>query len=327
MSYPPGTKPVADAKLLRVRGLSVSYGSTVALHEVDFDLARGEIVGILGESGSGKSTLALSMLGLLPSHANARGSILFGSAALDLLRLDDEREWQEIRGARIAMIFQEPGLALSPVMRVGDQVAEVLSAHGRGSRESDVVELLRRVQLLDSGRIYRAYPHQLSGGQLHRVAIAQALACSPELVIADESTRSLDKTVETEVLSALRELSREAGSSVLFITHDPALLEGFADRVVVMYAGRLVEEGPVNQVYRRPLHPYTKALLQLASPVVEGSTRLAVIPGSLMDSMCVKRGCVFEPRCSAKSAACLEDSPVALEVEESHQVSCFNHGN
>jgi len=329
VSYPSEINPLAHGKLLRVRGLGVSYGPIAALHEVNFDVARGEIVGILGESGSGKSTLALSILGLLPKNAGVQGSVLFrnGKGIDEELLSFSERQWRKIRGARISMIFQEAGLALSPVMRVGEQVAEVLRAHGQKSREPVVTRLLKRVQLLDSERVYRAYPHQLSGGQLHRVAIAQALACNPEVVIADESTRSLDKTVEAEILNVLREVSREAGSSLLFITHNPALLEGFADRVIVMYAGRIVEEGAVGQVYQRPLHPYTRALLQLASPVLERSKYLAAIPGSLMDSMRVTRGCVFEPRCSARSEICVEGAPVAIEAEESHQVSCFNHGN
>lgn len=330
MSYPSEINPLANGKLLRVRGLSVSYGPIVALHGVDFDVAGGEIVGILGESGSGKSTLALSLLGLLPPNAGVQGSISFrdGEGNDEELLSFSERQWRKVRGVRISMIFQEPGLALSPVMRVGDQVAEVLRAHGQcGPCKSAVAALLKRVCLQDADRIYRAYPHQLSGGQLHRVAIAQALACNPKLVIADESTRSLDATVEAEILKVLREVTREAGSSLLLITHNPALLAGFADRVMVMYAGRIVEEGPIRQVYRRPLHPYTKALLQLASPSAQRLERLAAIPGSLADSMRVMRGCVFEPRCAARSTVCLEETPIVDEPEESHRVSCFNHGN
>jgi peptide/nickel transport system ATP-binding protein len=328
---PPGASP-----LLSVRGLNVKYGHdqgpVSALSGVDFDLDRGEIVGILGESGSGKSTLALSTLGLLPATARVEGSIQFQNQ--DLLTVD-ESSWRAIRGAKISMIFQEPGLALSPVMRVGDQIAEVIRAHRPGTRKSRKQECddrLREVGLPDVERISRAYPHQLSGGQLHRVAIAQALACHPDIVIADEATRSLDVTVQSEVMGVLREIKRKLGTALIFITHNPALLAGFADRVIVMYAGRIVEDGPVAQVFRRPLHPYTKGLLQLAPryPSQESLAprgRLPAIPGSLTDADRSARGCVFEPRCSARTAVCQSESPSQTTPEQDRRVSCFNHGN
>ena len=246
-------------------------GAVPALRRVDLDIARGEIVGILGESGSGKSTLALAILGLLPGNAEVEGAIVLED---ENLAGAVESRWAAIRGAKVAMIFQEPGLALSPVMRVGDQIAEVIRAHrqvGKKERKQEVEAILREVQLPEVERIYRSYPHQLSGGELHRVAIAQALVCRPELVIADESTRSLDVTMQAEVVEALRDLKRKFGSALLFITHNPALLAGFADRVLVMYGGRVVEAGPVGEVYRRPLHPYTKGLLELAKGRQRGS--------------------------------------------------------
>jgi oligopeptide/dipeptide ABC transporter ATP-binding protein len=337
MLMPPDMISFGSAALLRVRGLTVSYGaagqrSVPALRDVSFDLAPGEIVGILGESGSGKSTLALATLGLLPPTASIEGAVLFHDK--DLLQID-ESCWTTIRGAQISIIFQEPGLSLSPVMRVGDQIAEIIRAHRPGSRKTrklDCQAMLREARLSEVERIYRAYPHQLSGGELHRVAIAQALACRPALVIADESTRSLDVTVQAEVLNVLREINRKFGSALIFITHNPALLAGFADRVIVMYAGRVVEQGPITQVFRRPLHPYTKGLLQLIPRSRDGTNltpegRLPVIPGSLATLSHSTRGCAFEPRCSARTAVCQDESPSEITPEQDRRVSCFNHGN
>jgi oligopeptide/dipeptide ABC transporter ATP-binding protein len=336
MWTPPDTVPSGASPLLSVCGLTVKYGYgrqwVSALCDVNFELAPGEIVGILGESGSGKSTLALSILGLLPAKTSVEGSLKFQNE--DLLQID-EASWRAIRGARISMIFQEPGLSLSPVMRVGDQISEVIRAHRPGNRKSRKQEceaILSEVRLSDVERIYKAYPHQLSGGQLHRVAIAQAAACRPDLVIADEATRSLDVTVQAEVLGVLRTINRKFGSALIFITHNPALLAGFADRVIVMYAGRIVEDGPVTQVFRRPLHPYTKGLLELAPryPQQEGLThrgRLPAIPGSLTDADRSRRGCVFEPRCSDRTAVCQSEFPNETTPEQGRRVSCFNHGN
>jgi peptide/nickel transport system ATP-binding protein len=336
MWKPSGTASSVASPFLSVQRLTVKYGGdrqqSAALSDVNFDLVPGEIVGILGESGSGKSTLALSLLGLLPAKASVAGSIQFQDKDLLLL---NESSWRTVRGAKISMIFQEPGLALSPVMRVGEQISEVIRAHRPGSRKirkQECEELLNQVHLFDVDRIYKAYPHQLSGGQLHRVAIAQALACCPGIVIADEATRSLDVTVQSEVMDVLREVNRKFGTALIFITHNPALLAGFADRVIVMYAGRIVEDGPVAQVFRRPLHPYTKGLLQLAPryPGQEGLThrgRLPAIPGSLTDADRLIRGCVFAPRCSARTSVCQSEFPIETTPEQGRRVSCFNHGN
>ena len=254
--------------MLRCQRLTVNYASATkpALCEIDFEMGPGEVVGVLGESGCGKSTLALSILGLLPAGAHAEGSIRFHDQ--DLLRLSESR-LQTIRGAQISLIHQEPGLSLSPVMRAGEQISEVLRAHRSmkpSLRAAECKVMLREVQLGEVDRIYNAYPHQLSGGELHRVAIAQALICRPELVICDEPTSSLDVTIQAEILNLLRELKHKFGMAMIFITHNPALLAGFADRVLVMYDGRIVEEGRVTQVFRRPLHSYTNELLQLATP-------------------------------------------------------------
>jgi oligopeptide/dipeptide ABC transporter ATP-binding protein len=336
MSMPSDKAPLDPSPLLRVRGLTVTYSaercSVPALRQIDFDIASGEVVGILGESGSGKSTLALSILGLLPANANVEGSIVFRNE--DLLRIDESR-WQTIRGARIALIGQEPGLCLSPVMRVGDQITEIFRAHrpgGRKLRKLECEAILRDVRFSNVDRIYNAYPHQLSGGELHRVAIAQALACRPDLVIADEATRSLDGTVQAEVLNVLREGRRKSGSALIFITHNPSLLAGFADRVIAMYGGHIVEDGPVGSVFRHPFHPYTKGLLQLVpsdsrSIGPNPQRLLPVISGSSTDLNRVTAGCLFEPRCYARTTICREASPSEAMPEPDHRVSCFNHGN
>ena len=307
-----------------------------ALRKVDLDIAPGEVVGILGESGSGKSTLALSILGLLPESAHIEGSFFLEGEDLSDAA---ESRWAAIRGAKVAMIFQEPGLSLSPVMRAGDQISEVIRAHRGGSskqRKQEVEAALKDAGISDVDRIYRAYPHQLSGGELHRVAIAQALVCRPALLIADEPTRSLDVTLQAEIQNALRDINRKYGVALIFITHNPALLPGFADRVVVMYAGRIVEAGTVAQVYRRPFHPYTKGLLQLVFKpaqhpgLISGfgrRQRLPAIPGSLSEFDQLSRGCAFEPRCSARTANCQIESPEEIVPEPDRRVSCFNYGN
>jgi len=327
----------STAALLRICGLTVRYAALAdpchpALLGIEFEIKPGEIVGVLGESGSGKSTLALAILGLLPVSADIDGSIYFEDT--DLLRVE-EREWEAVRGRRIAIVFQEPGLSLSPVMRVGDQVGEVLRAHrqGRGQHRKQQVEaILQDVGLVQVDRICKAYPHQLSGGELQRVAIAQALACRPDVVIADEPTRSLDATRQAELLDVLRDANRKFGCALIFITHNPALLADFADRVIVMYGGRIVEEGPVSRVFRRPLHPYTKGLLQLIPTSLQDSGRtrgqhLPALPGSLSDSDRQSSGCIFASRCSARTDACQRESPAELVPEESRRVSCFNYGN
>jgi ABC-type glutathione transport system ATPase component len=253
--------------LLHCQRLTVNYASATrpALREIDFEMGPGEVVGVLGESGCGKSTLALSILGLLPASARVEGSILFHDQELPHL---SESQLRSVRGEQISLIHQEPGLSLSPVMRVGEQIAEVLQAHGSIKRSlcmEGCKAMLRDVQLDNVDRIYNAYPHELSGGELHRVAIAQALICRPELVICDEPTSSLDVTIQAEILKLLRDLKRQFGMAMIFITHNPALLAGFADRVLVMYQGKIVEEGRVAQVFRRPIHSYTNELLQLVA--------------------------------------------------------------
>jgi ABC-type glutathione transport system ATPase component len=262
-SLPAGTA----VPLLQVRGLTVRYepegqAPVLAVDGVSFDVAEGEAVGLLGESGCGKTTTGLSILGLQPPGAR----VVDGSVKLQgrELRGLPEREMESVRGALASLIFQEPGLALNPVLRVGDQVAEVIRAHhrwgGKRSRE-EAREVLARVRL-DAARLYDAYPHELSGGQRQRVGIAQAVACRPPLVIADEPTAALDSTTQVEILALLDDLKRRLGLALLLISHSLRTLSAVADRILVMQAGRIVEEGPAARVLEAPQHPHTRALLK-----------------------------------------------------------------
>ena len=251
--------------LLDVQDLTVSFpaahGPVRAVDNVSFQVSAGETLGLVGESGSGKSMTALSVLRLLPPAARVTsGRVLFEER--DLLALP-EREMRTIRGARISLIFQEPMTALNPVMRVGDQIAEALTVHGEtaAAARHRAVELLESVQIADAASRVRDYPHQLSGGMRQRVMIAIALACRPSLIIADEPTTALDVTIQSEVLTLLRSLKSRFNLALLLITHDFGVIAEMADRVAVMHSGRLVEEGPVRQILREPIHEYTRRLL------------------------------------------------------------------
>lgn len=264
----PLTHPQTEesAPLLESRDLSVTYVNgrghiVTAVQNVSFRIHSGEIIGVLGESGSGKSTTAAAIMGILPSRSRTEGSIQF--LGKNLLA-SAEADYRQIRGGQISLISQEPGLALSPFLCVGKQIEEVLRAHGvkKSERGELCREVLCQMQFPDVTRLYRSYPHQLSGGELHRVAIAQALACRPRLVICDEMTRSLDATTKLEIMHLLRTINRESGCAFLFITHDPALLNRFADRVLVMHAGRIVEQGSASDVIYRSQNPYARRFFE-----------------------------------------------------------------
>jgi oligopeptide/dipeptide ABC transporter ATP-binding protein len=325
--------------LLKIVELHVHYAEprskrVHAVNGVDLAIRSGEILAILGESGCGKSTLAKMLMRLLSPNARVtRGQVQFDGQ--DLLSLG-ETELTHIRGARLSVVPQDPASALNPVIKVGDQISEVLRAHRNLSWkdcQKEALRLLQQVGLIEASRnIYDAYPHQLSGGQQQRVAIAQAVSCEPALLIADEPTSSLDPETEREVLQLLRDLQSKTNLSVLLITHDPTILPGLADRVAVMYAGRIVEVGAVTNLFQNPKHPYTQALLACApnsSALNQASSRARFdeIPGSAPDPESLPLGCSFAPRCTQRMHECAIDAPSSKWIESSRSVECFLYGH
>ena len=322
--------------ILEVQDLHVSYSSSggapySALAGVSFQLMPKEILGVLGESGSGKSTLATSLLRLLPSN----GSISSGTAFFegkDLLRAS-AGELEQIRGKRVSLVYQEPSVALHPTIRAGRQVLHVLAAH-ESERKSTLVrkgrEVLASLFPEDVDRISNSYPHLLSGGQRQRVLIAQAIACGPSLLIADEPTSSLDPFTQMEILGVFRMLRDELGLAMIFITHNPALLAGFADRVLVLYGGRIAELGPAGTILSSPRHPYARALFESMPAIFEDKAnngkKLPVIAGDSSSAPLPRQGCVFEPRCPERMEDCRKREPAAVNLSESHTVSCFKYG-
>jgi oligopeptide/dipeptide ABC transporter ATP-binding protein len=322
-------------RLAQVCGLTVQYGNkntkpVLAVVNACIDIRPAEVVGIIGESGSGKSTLAAAMLRLLPAHAQfTKGSVLFQGR--DLLTMD-EFSLCKIRGAGISLIPQDPAVSLNPVIKVGVQISEVLRAHftmSRKERRERVEELLREVGLEDRERTYAAYPHQLSGGERQRVVIAQAMACRPALVIADEPTSKLDSLRQAQILALMSDIVHRHHTALLLITHDPTLLVGFADRIAVMYAGHIVEQGTTEDILRRPLHPYTQALIRLSAPDLAQTrrTRFPAIAGEPPDLAQIGASCRFEPRCPERMEVCAGHDPQESMPEPSRRVSCFKYGN
>src|SRR5882762_4155402 len=321
---------------LEIQEFHVSYRSREgvmcpALKGVSFALMPGEILGVLGESGSGKSTLAVSLVRLLPGNGEiTHGAVHFEGK--DLLQAKLE-ELQQIRGRRISLIFQEPSLALHPTMRAGEQVRQVLAAHsshGKSGLNEGTRQVFAEVFPEEADRISRSYPHQLSGGQRQRVLIAQAIVCGPSLVIADEPTASLDPATQMEILGAFRTLRERLGLAMIFITHNPALLSGFADRVLVLYGGQVAECGPAEAVLSSPRHPYTKALFQSIPEASEKGrnshkAKLPVILGDSGRPSLPTRGCPFEPRCTERMDICGEREPALTNLSASHTVYCFKY--
>lgn len=322
------------APVLQVRNLRVAYTSRrgdlcPALDGVGFDLAPGEVLGILGESGSGKSTLAAAIPQLLPPNGVIQaGEIQFEGQ--DLLHARP-RELESIRGRRIGLILQEPSSCLHPTIRIGSQISDILAVHKSLDRRSLRLKTMQALQAVfpeDAQRISRSYPHQLSGGQRQRVLIAQSIACEPGLLIADEPTASLDPVTQQEVLQLFRTIRERFALSLLFITHNPLLLSGFADRILVLYAGRVAEIGPASRVLASPKHPYASALLSCLPPAPHleksvANLHLPVIQGEPPDLSLHAHGCRFEPRCGERMDICKKDEPEAFSVSEAHDVSCF----
>ena len=325
------TVTASDAALLEVRGLRTVFGEpgseVAAVDGASFTIRRGEILGLVGESGSGKSVTGFSLMRLTAPGRVVGGEINFEGR--DLLKLS-EAEMRQVRGNRISIIFQEPMASLNPVLTVGFQIAEAIMLH-QGKRKkqalADAAEMMRAVSIPDPERRAREYPHQLSGGMQQRVMIAMALSCKPALLIADEPTTALDVTIQAQILEILRDLRRRLDLSVLLITHDLGVVAEIADRVAVMYAGRIVEEATVEQLFREPKHPYTRGLLRSipgAHPDPDGRRRLPVIEGTVPDLGRLPSGCRFHPRCPEVMDRCSQDAP-ALEEIDGRRVACFLH--
>ena len=318
--------------LLEIKNLSVEFPAAPrplpAVRDVSFGLARGEALGLVGESGSGKSVTSLAVMRLLPSQAVTSGEIRFtanGGDGLNLLSLTAEH-MRSLRGAGISMIFQEPMTALNPVMRVGDQVAEAVYAHNRIAKKDTwdkAVQALREVAIPEPEVRACDYPHQLSGGMRQRVMIAMAIVNRPQLLIADEPTTALDVTIQAQILDLLAGLRSKFGLTMLFISHDLAVISKVADRVAVMYAGTLVELGPRDEIFHNPAHPYTRGLLE-AVPTLKTDRNhpLTTIDGTVPSLRDVPPGCPFEPRCGIRIPQCARALPPLAQVSPGHWARC-----
>jgi oligopeptide/dipeptide ABC transporter ATP-binding protein len=325
-------KERGDRPLLEVKGLRTSFytrdGAVRAVDGIDFHVDRSEIMGLVGESGCGKSVTALSIMGLVgrPGKVEA-GEVLFDGR--DLLKIKPD-EMRKLRGDQLSMIFQQPQSSLNPVWDVGAQIGEVLEIHRNmkhGPARARALELLRMVGIPDPERRLKSYPHEMSGGMAQRVMIAMALACEPELLIADEPTTALDVTIQAQILDLMRTLREQTGTAIILITHDLGVVAEMCDQVAVMYAGEIVEQTDVTTLFRQPRHPYTRGLI--ASIPVVGDVRewLSVIPGNVPNLIEVARGCRFAPRCASRVA---EDNAMAIDVhpglhplDSGHEVRCW----
>lgn len=306
-----------------------------AVNDVSLDIKQGETLAIVGESGSGKSQLFNAVMGLLPKNASVSGDIDFEDQPL--LKLNT-KQLNKIRGKEIGMIFQDPMTALNPYLRIGKQLTEVLAAH-QGSYQDKhnrldkkaikalAIKILERVQIKNANQRFDSYPHELSGGMRQRVMIAMALLCKPKLIIADEPTTALDVTIQTEIIRLLKDIHTRENASIVLITHDLPLVAGLCDRIAVMYAGRIVEMGTVDEIFKHAKHPYTQALLnatpQHSSLDKTQSSRMQAIDGSPPDPLNLPQGCAFNPRCTEMIDICLEVQPPLKIDEDGHQYRCF----
>ncbi len=327
---------MSTAPLLEIKNLKTYFytedGTVHAVDGVDFEVYPGEVMGLVGESGCGKSVTSLSVMRLI-SHPGriVDGEILFEGK--DLAKAP-ESEMINVRGNRISMIFQQPQTALNPAFRVGEQIAEVLSVHQGMNAEAGcqrATELLRMVGIPEPERRADAYPHELSGGMAQRVMIAMALACVPDLLIADEPTTALDVTIQAQILDLMRNLRQEIGTAIILITHDLGVVAEMCERVAVMYAGRIVEQTDVTRLFATPLHPYTQGLIGSIPVLGKLKDRLDVIPGAVPNLVNLPSGCRFAPRCRArlehKLTLCMEKEPDLVEYESGHIVRCWLYQN
>ncbi|MCH8011115.1 MAG: ABC transporter ATP-binding protein [Candidatus Marinimicrobia bacterium] len=312
--------------LLQVSGLKthiITNGKSLPIvDDVSFDMNKGETVGLVGESGCGKSMTALSLIGLQKPAKIIGGKVIFNGT--DLVSLD-KKSIREYRGKKIAMIFQEPMTSLNPVMSCGKQILEAVKMQGElngAHAKQRVIELLNLVKYPDPKMGYKSYPHELSGGMRQRVMIAMALAGKPDLLIADEPTTALDVTVQAEIVNLLKKIQQQLGMAILFITHDIGLIKQVSDKIMVMYAGQIIEEGPTEIILKSPLHPYTKALLACLPRIDEKMEILPSIPGNVPTPDNYPSGCRFHPRCSIAVEGCSVDEPEFVEVSDSRKVRC-----
>jgi peptide/nickel transport system ATP-binding protein/oligopeptide transport system ATP-binding protein len=315
--------------LLDVQGLTTAFmtgrGEITAIEEVSFSLKEGEILGIVGERGSGKSVTALTIMGLLPTPPAriAAGRVLFQGQELTKL---SSREMQRIRGPGIAMIFQEPMTSLNPVFSIGDQIMETIKAHENlpaAALRKRAIDMLDKVGIPSAARRLDDYPHQMSGGQRQRVMIAIALACNPKLLIADEPTTALDVTIQAQILDLLMDLRDEFRMAIMIITHNMGVIAETADRVLVMYAGRVIEEAPVTRIFDHPIHPYTRGLLECVPSITEDRARLIAIPGTLPDPARRPPGCRYSVRCRHAQPSCSDALPPLILEEADHWAACL----
>jgi oligopeptide/dipeptide ABC transporter ATP-binding protein len=316
--------------LLEIRRLSTHYVSargtrvTRAVDDVTLSLDQGQTLGIVGESGSGKTTLALTLLRMLPPAAKiVSGEIMF--EGVDLMK-KSESEMRRIRGKRIAMILQDPMASLNPLFTVGDQVAEPIRVHegaGRGNAWKRATELLKAVRIAAPERRVREYPHQLSGGMRQRIVGAIAISCEPRVLIADEPTTSLDLTIQAQYLKLLRDLQRAHNLALIFITHNLGIVAKMCDQLAVMYAGRVVEQGPVRQIFNAPAHPYTQALLSSIPRMSDRQRRLTAIDGQPPDLAALPPGCAFAARCASVVDRCRDAPPPETRLHDGHTVQCW----
>ncbi|MGP3562540.1 ABC transporter ATP-binding protein [Geobacillus sp. BK01] len=321
---------MAQAPLLEVQGLRTSFftdeGEIPAVDGVDFFIREGEVLGIVGESGCGKSVTSLSIMGLLPKGI---GKVMSGSIWFKGENLVEasERRMKQIRGNEIAMIFQEPMTSLNPLFTIGNQLVEAIRLHtniGKKEAKARAAEMLKLVGLPRAEQMLDEYPHQLSGGMRQRVMIAMAMACRPSLLIADEPTTALDVTIQAQILALMKELNQTFGTAVMMITHDLGVVAELCDRIIVMYAGQIVEEGTVQAIFRRPQHPYTAGLIRSIPDIRGKKERLYSIPGQVPRPGTVRRGCRFAERCEYAVDRCRQEDQELYETsEQGHRARCF----
>jgi peptide/nickel transport system ATP-binding protein len=311
------------APLVSIERLSVAFNGVPVLRGVDLALHKGEALGLVGESGSGKSVTWLAALGLLPRHAKVSGSVrlegreILGAPAALL---------DQVRGGRVAMIFQDPASALNPVLTIRKQLCEALALHRDLSGEAVKAEARRLLDLVgipDAGRRLSAYPHEFSGGQVQRIMIAMALAGNPDLLVADEPTTALDATIQAQILELLSSIRREMGMTMVLISHDLGVVAENCDRVAVMYAGRIVEQAPANQIFADPVHPYAQGLIGALPPLDGPRRRLTAIPGTVPDPARMPDGCAFAPRCTLAAGPCGLAAPKLAPIADDRAVACI----